>query len=493
MKSSTGRATALTVGSRALSTPSGIPTSSAAMLATSTMASVSIAASHWPSESIRISPAMVSTPAASPRSHQHAIAIRAANARDGGALRTRLRPWTSPPTTSLIAEKTGLPSLVRKLTASVTQSPRGILRICGDLLLVRVVVIAVAVAAVEVAQCREQGDPRDDTEQLSVLVGDRHREGALGAPGEQVGHRGVGVDRLDVLVDDSVEVAPAFAYGLRGRFGEDGAEQLALAGEHEGRGRLGLAHDPYGRARAASRLHDGARLLHDRTGGEHARTVDVGDELGDVVVGGVGQDVLGRADLHDLPVAQHRDAVAEAHRLVEVVRDEDDRLAEAALQVEQEILHLTADQRVEGAERLVHEQDVGLGGQRAGDAAPLLHTAGELVRVAVLPTLEPDVAQELLGLRQSFLPWNVPHLEPVGRVLQDRTVGEQREVLEDHAALPLPQLTEVLAAHFGDVDPVDLDGARTRLENAVQHPDQRGLAGARQSHDDEDLPVVDLE
>src|SRR4051812_6373322 len=238
MKSRTGRATALTDGTRALSTPRGIPTISAAALATSTRASVCIAASHWPRASMRSSPAMVSTPAASPRSHQQAIATRAANAREGGALSRWLSPCTRPPTTSLIAEKTGLPCLVRKSTTLVTQSPRGILGIGGGLLAVP--------GAGQIAERREQGDPRDDAGQLAVRVGDRNRERAPSASGEQVGDGRVGVDGLDVLVDEAVQVVAPFAYGLGGRFGVDGAEQLAFAGEDERRCRLGLAHDPYG-------------------------------------------------------------------------------------------------------------------------------------------------------------------------------------------------------------------------------------------------------
>lgn len=42
------------------------------------------------------------------------------------------------------------------------------------------------------------------------------------------------------------------------------------------------------------------------------------------------------------------------------------------------LLHLAADQRVEGREGLVHEQHVGVGGQGAGEAHTLAHAAREL-------------------------------------------------------------------------------------------------------------------
>ena len=40
---------------------------------------------------------------------------------------------------------------------------------------------------------------------------------------------------------------------------------------------------------------------------------------------------------------------------------------------------------------------------------------------------------------------------------------------------------------------VDEDFARSRINQAVNVPDQRRFAGAGQPHDDEDLPVADLE
>ena len=49
-------------------------------------------------------------------------------------------------------------------------------------------------------------------------------------------------------------------------------------------------------------------------------------------------------------------------------------------------LHLAPGQRVEGGERLVHQQHRGLHGQRAGDGDALLHAAGQHVRIDVFET-----------------------------------------------------------------------------------------------------------
>ena len=69
-------------------------------------------------------------------------------------------------------------------------------------------------------------------------------------------------------------------------------------------------------------------------------------KLLDVVVRWIREDLFGRSDLHDATVAHHSDAVAKEHRLVEVVRDEDDGLTQGRVEVEQLLLHLASDERV---------------------------------------------------------------------------------------------------------------------------------------------------
>ena len=61
------------------------------------------------------------------------------------------------------------------------------------------------------------------------------------------------------------------------------------------------------------------------------------------------------------------------------------------------VLQLFARQRIERAERLVHQQDIGIVGKHAGDRDPLLHSAGKLVRIAVGKALEPDHSTKFVG------------------------------------------------------------------------------------------------
>ena len=53
--------------------------------------------------------------------------------------------------------------------------------------------------------------------------------------------------------------------------------------------------------------------------------------------------------------------------------DEDDRALQLGLKVQKFILQPGADQRVQRRERLVHQQDRGLGDKGAGEADALLH------------------------------------------------------------------------------------------------------------------------
>ena len=106
----------------------------------------------------------------------------------------------------------------------------------------------------------------------------------------------------------------------------------------------------------------------------------------------------GRPELRELAaLGQHRDLVAHLHGLVDVVGDQHDGLAEFALQPEELVLQPGPDDRVDGRERLVHEQHRRVGGQRSRDTDSLLLAPGELARVpvGVQSRVEPDQVEEL--------------------------------------------------------------------------------------------------
>ena len=78
--------------------------------------------------------------------------------------------------------------------------------------------------------------------------------------------------------------------------------------------------------------------------------------------------------------AEQDDPVGERERLVDVVRDEQDRRRLRGVDVEQQILHRQARQGVEGTERLVEQQDAGAACEGASERGALGHATGDLAR-----------------------------------------------------------------------------------------------------------------
>src|SRR5260221_8475064 len=98
------------------------------------------------------------------------------------------------------------------------------------------------------------------------------------------------------------------------------------------------------------------------------------------------------------------DAGAEKHRLSYPVGDKDNGFLRLLPDAQQLEVHLLARERVERAERLVHEDELGIVDERTRDRGALLHAAGELVWVHRLLALEPDPPEEGAGARAAFLP-----------------------------------------------------------------------------------------
>ena len=112
---------------------------------------------------------------------------------------------------------------------------------------------------------------------------------------------------------------------------------------------------------------------------EPAQRAVLADELRDELVGGMGEDrVRGVVLGEHAALAEDRDPVAHRDRLVDVVGDEDHRLRDLAVEPPQLLLQPGAGDRVERAERLVHQQHRRVGGERAGEPDALALAAREL-------------------------------------------------------------------------------------------------------------------
>ena len=202
---------------------------------------------------------------------------------------------------------------------------------------------------------------------------------------------------------------------------------------------------------ALAPVDDGQRRLQRDVGDPEQRQAleaAVGaHEAGHEVGGGLGQQLRGGADLRDAPAQLHdHDEVAHLDGLVDVVGDEQDGLGEVLLEAEQLVLEAVADDGVDRAERLVHEQDGRVGGEGPRHADALALAARELagVAVAIARRVEPDERQELVGA----LP--LPRRRPAqqaghrGDVVGDRLVREEADLLDD-VADAAPQLRDLAA------------------------------------------------
>ena len=144
----------------------------------------------------------------------------------------------------------------------------------------------------------------------------------------------------------------------------------------------------------------------------------------------------GRAELgEDAAGLEDGDEVAHLDRLVDVVGHEQDRLGDRLLEAEELVLEPVADDRVDGAERLVHEHDRRVGGQRPGDADALALAARQLAReaVAILGGLEPDEREQLLRSLAEARLRPAEQARHRRDVLADGLVREQADLLDDVA------------------------------------------------------------
>src|SRR5207248_3998293 len=158
-------------------------------------------------------------------------------------------------------------------------------------------------------------------------------------------------------------------------------------------------------ARAADDQAFELAVLGDGFGGELVedarRAFGLEDDLAAVLAvadlgRGPGSDQVGRrADRDDLAAAEHCDAVGEALGLVEVVRREHDRLAEAAERA-QCLPGLAAGVGVEAGRRLVEEDQFGVADEREAEVEAAALAAGEAANYLVSLVTEPDQLDDVV-------------------------------------------------------------------------------------------------
>src|SRR4029453_13716771 len=97
---------------------------------------------------------------------------------------------------------------------------------------------------------------------------------------------------------------------------------------------------------------------------------------------------------------------------------------------------------------------LGAGVARAGDRRPLLHTAGELIRVQLFLALEPDEREKIAGARTALRHRQPEDFRRQQHVVDDAPPFEQQRLLEHHAdvARGVERLRRRADLHFAGVE-----------------------------------------
>jgi hypothetical protein len=224
------------------------------------------------------------------------------------------------------------------------------------------------------------------------------------------------------------------------------------------------------------------------TGGEGGRKhVRRSHEVGDEARPGPLINIGGLANLDDLAVIEHRDAIGHRQSFALVMGDEDEGDAELLLQRLQLLLHLLPELQVERAERLVEEQHLRVVHQGAGKRHALALAAGKLRRAAPLIAAELDHGERGLGFRLALFLGNALDHEAVGDVLADRHMREEGVVLEHRVDVALVGRN----AFRGLAE--NLDVTFVGLLETGNETQARRLARARRSEHGEELAFSDVE
>ena len=186
---------------------------------------------------------------------------------------------------------------------------------------------------------------------------------------------------------------------------------------------------------------------------------------------------LPRNRLDLLAAAQHRDPVGDLEHLVQLVADEDDRLA-VRLQAPNDLEQLVRLLGRQYRGRLVEDQDVGTAIERLQDLDPLFlahrDVADERARINGQREALGELANALLGralVQQQIVAW----LDPEHDVLGDGHHRDQHEVLVDH---PDPGSDRVSCRR--ELDPLAVQEELSGIGpvQAVEDVHQGRLAGA---------------
>ena len=177
-----------------------------------------------------------------------------------------------------------------------------------------------------------------------------------------------------------------------------------------------------------------------------------------------------RALLHHRAGLEHHHPIGEAHRLGRVVGDEESADAGLVDQGAHQRLEIAAQRQIETGEGFVHQHQIGLGREGAGDGDAGLHAAGQ-ARRAFRPILgvETEALEPARRPRPRLVTGQTDGLERQAGVVERRLPGQEARLLEHHGE-----------AAGGIVDAAG--GRRQEAGGEAQHRRLADAGGADQHH-----------
>ncbi len=158
-------------------------------------------------------------------------------------------------------------------------------------------------------------------------------------------------------------------------------------------------------------------------------------EIGNEVIGRIADYLERRIDLDDLAIAHDDDAVGQPDGLLDVMRHEENGLLELPMDTLKFVLKPHPGDRVQRAERLVHEHGGWFRRQRPGQANPLLFASRQLIRIAPIvgSRRQPDEFEKFIDPvpRARLVPFQKTRNN--GHIVPDPHVGKEPGLL-DHVA-----------------------------------------------------------
>ena len=130
---------------------------------------------------------------------------------------------------------------------------------------------------------------------------------------------------------------------------------------------------------------------------------------------------------------------------------------------------------------------------RLRDPDALLLAAGQLARIIALAPFEADQLDEFAGPGFAGPAGDPLDLERKRDIAEDAEMGQQGEMLVDHAHLVAADLDQRPLAGLEQILALEQDLARGRFDEPGHAPHDGRLARPRQPHDDEDLAFADFQ